>query len=197
MFPSNISNRTIDLTSWMYVANSDTPTANDESLSPTVSALNANHFPTPSQEELISVLVTAYSTSQNLEERESICCKLKELRDDLIQQRENIFEFVNEGTDDVFGILQAGKTVYDRDDYIRNLMTFHVIGEKIKQVRGECGLEKCRVDELLNPHHSMHISGDLKALKILVEGHTNSAGCSDASILVPDLSYNKGEFQFG
>ncbi|WP_050788069.1 NleF caspase inhibitor [Providencia alcalifaciens] len=135
MFPSNISNRNIDLTSWMYVANSDTPTANDESLSPTVSALNANHFPTPSQEELISVLVTAYSTSQNIEERESICCKLKELRDELIQQRENIFEFVHEGTDDVFGILREGKTANDRDEYIRKLMTFHAIGEKIKQVR--------------------------------------------------------------
>ncbi|HAN2478665.1 TPA: T3SS effector caspase inhibitor NleF, partial [Escherichia coli] len=52
------------------------------------------------------------------------------------------------------------------------------------------------VYNLLCPHHSSELYGDLRAMKCLVEGCSDDFNPFDI-IRVPDLTYNKGSLQCG
>ncbi|BAT43855.1 NleF caspase inhibitor [Escherichia albertii] len=136
------------------------------------------------------------SCATNTSEREDLYPPIKDLVDALMAQRAEVFEVQNEGTDNVKGALREGKTTDDRDCYVRDLLLLYTLKTGMDDVRTEKGLAPCKVDDLLEPHHSTEFAGDLKALKCLVEGRSDDYAPGEP-VQVPDLTYNKGSMQFG
>lgn len=189
MLPTN--NGASNLYSWMYVSGNGTTPVPEA-----VSELNHNHILTPEQEEKVAVMVTAYSCATNTSEREDLYPPIKDLVDALMTKRAEVFEVQNEGTDNVKGALREGKTTDDRDRYVRDRLFLYTLKTGMDDVRAEKGLAPCKVDDLLNPHHTTEFAGDLKALKCLVEGRSDDYAPGEP-VQVPDLTYNKGSMQFG
>ncbi|WP_080432542.1 NleF caspase inhibitor [Burkholderia ubonensis] len=100
--------------------------------------------------------------------------------DDLHSLRNSTFEYVDEGNDNVYGKLKAGKTEWDRDCYIEKLIEFYQIKVGIENKEGDAGFKPSKLFEL---HHSSYLFGDMKALE---RGEP-----------IPDFHYNSGTCQFG
>lgn len=84
----------------------------------------------------------------------------------ILQRREQLFEVLNEDTDEVYGQTRPGVTEEQVSAYVKMV-------QELYELNGNKPYG----------HHSGPIFGDMKALE---EGRP-----------VPDLIYNRGEFQFG
>ncbi|HBN1812450.1 TPA: T3SS effector caspase inhibitor NleF [Escherichia coli] len=189
MLPTGSSSA--NLYSWMYVSgkgNLSTPES--------VSELNHNHFLSPELQDKLDVMVSMYSCTRNNDEREGIYQELSAFVSELMDKRNSVFEVKNENTDEVVGALRVGMTIEDRDSYVRDLFFLHSLKVKIEESRQGKEDSECKIYNLLCPHHSSELYGDLRAMKCLVEGCSDDFNPFDI-IRVPDLTYNKGSLQFG
>ncbi|HAT8012410.1 NleF caspase inhibitor [Citrobacter rodentium] len=189
MLPASSSSA--NLYSWMYISGKENPSTPES-----VSELNHNHFLSPELQEKLDVMFAIYSCARNNDERENIYPELRDFVSSLMDKRNNVFEVINEDTDEVTGALRAGMTIEDRDSYIRDLFFLHSLKVKIEESRQDKEDWKCKVYDLLCPHHSSELYGDLRAIKCLVEGCSDDFSPFD-TIKVPDLTYNKGSLQIG
>ncbi|EJW5750885.1 T3SS effector caspase inhibitor NleF [Escherichia coli] len=185
------SGSSANLYSWMYVSGRGTPSTPES-----VSELNHNHFLSPELQDKLDVMVSIYSCARNNNELEEIFQELSAFVSGLMDKRNSVFEVRNENTDEVVGALRAGMTIEDRDSYIRDLFFLHSLKVKIEESRQGKEDSKCKVYNLLCPHHSSELYGDLRAMKCLVEGCSDDFNPFDI-IRVPDLTYNKGSLQCG
>ncbi|EFA4879965.1 type III effector [Escherichia coli] len=162
-----------------------------------VSELNNNHSLTPDLQDKLEIMFAVYTSATNTKEREEwLYPELGGFVNNLMEKRNSVFELKNENTDDVKGALRKGMTTDDRDDYVRDLFFVYSLKVKIEKERAEKGYTPCKVDAILSPHHTTELFGDLKAIKCLVEGRGDDVS-PFKTILVPDLTYNKGAVQFG
>lgn len=189
MLPTN--NLSANLYSWMYVSGNGQP-----SVSEAVSELNQNHLLSPELQEKLDVMFTAYSSARNNDERDDIYPELSDFVNSLMNKRKNVFEVINEGTDEVRGALREGMTIEDRDGYIRELFFVYSLKVKIDEHRVDKGYKESKVDTLLSPHHATALYGDLKAINFLIQGGDQDLPFQE-HVFVPDLTYNKGALQFG
>ena len=162
-----------------------------------VTELNHNHYLTPNLQDKLDIMFAAYASARNTKEREEwLYPELEKLLNNLMEKRASVFEVKNENTDDVKGTLREGMTTDDRDDYIRDLFFVYSLKVKIEKEKSENGHAPCKVDAVLSPHHTTELFGDLKAIKYVVEGRGDDVSPFE-TILVPDLTYNKGAWQIG
>ncbi|WP_080422096.1 NleF caspase inhibitor [Burkholderia ubonensis] len=94
--------------------------------------------------------------------------------------RNSTFEYVDEGTNNVYGRLRTGKTEGDRDYYIEKLIEFYQIKTGIENAEDAAGF---KASNLFKFHHSSYLFGDMISLE---RGEP-----------IPDFNYNSGEDQFG
>ncbi|AUT30022.1 NleF caspase inhibitor [Escherichia marmotae] len=162
-----------------------------------VTELNDNHCLTPNLQDKLDIMFAVYASATNTKEREEwLYPEVDGLINNLMEKRASVFEVKNENTDDVKGALRKGMTTDDRDDYIRDLFLVYSLKVKIEKEKLEKGHAPCKVDAILSPHHTTELFGDLKAMQYLVEGRGNDVSPFE-TILVPDLTYNKGAWQIG
>ncbi|WP_265694007.1 NleF caspase inhibitor [Providencia rustigianii] len=193
MFSANISHRHSDLIDFSDVSTQGNTKNNGLNSSTTVNELNAYHLLDSSQQNEVDSMINAYSIS-NKEQRNQLISKIDKIVDDLFEIRNSVYQFINEGTDSVRGEFKPGKNANDRDHYIRMLVAFNTINNGIEKVREDKGFAKCDVDVSLHLHHSSSVYGDLQSLnKLLSENSTRA----DSTAHLPNLTYNKGELQFG
>ena len=162
-----------------------------------VSELNNNHSLTPDLQDKLEIMFAVYTSATNTKEREEwLYPELTGFVKNLMEKRHSVVELKKEYTDVVKGALREGMTTDDGVDYIRDLFFVYSLKVKIEKERAEKGYPPCKVDAILSPHHATDLFGDLKAIKCLVEGRSNDVS-PFKTILVPDLTYNKGAWQFG
>lgn len=187
MFPVNLSRHD------SVISRKTNIKANDFNPLTTVNELNAYHSPTLSELNDVKNIIKDYSNS-NKEERKQLSTKIDEIFNKLCETRKMTYQFFDEGTDYVRGEFKPGKTIIDRDDYIRMLVAFNRLKEGIEKAREDKGFAKCEVDKKLHLHHSSSIYGDLKSLNELLNKN-GETGYSPTRL--PNLTYNKGGTQFG
>lgn len=193
MFSANISHRHSDLIDFSDISTQGNTKTNGFNSSTTVNELNAYHLLDSSQQNEVDSIINSYSTS-NKEQRNQLGKKIDIMRGKLFDTRNETYQFADEGTDSVRGEFKLGKSTNDRDHYIRMLVAFNSIKKGIEKVREDKGFARCDVDVSLHTHHSSSVYGDLQSLNKLLD---ENGARADSTAHLPNLTYNKGELQFG
>lgn len=193
MFTANISHRHSDLIDFSDIPSQANTKANDLNSSTTVNELNAYHLLDSSQQNEVDSIINAYSMS-NKEQRNQLSSRVDKMVDNLFETRNMTYQFFDEGTDSVRGEFNPGKTTNDRDHYIRMLVAFNAIKNGIEKVKEDKGFARCDVDASLHLHHASSIYGDLQSLNNLL---SKNGASGNSTTPLPNLTYNKGELQFG
>lgn len=153
-----------------------------------VCEMNGNHIPNNAQSAFIKMVVEHYEKSESRVSRDEIAVKIKEYIDDVYKMRCDVFEIVNDNTNQVYGRLKENCTEVDRDKYIQKLNALLELNDEIKRVKDYKGFASGKVDDALYLHHSCSVYGDLQSLSSLQKGERSQ---------VPELTYNRGSSQFG
>ncbi len=154
----------------------------------TVTRLDDIPLPTEAQLTRIDETVELLRNLRGEEARKPVRDEIIRSKEALSHLRNEIFEVLNEDTDDVFGKLREGRTRADRNDYIQKLQCYELLRTNIEKMQDEHELRANEVNSVFDEHHSTALYGDLKQLRLAKEGK---------EFTLPDLTYNRGSRQFG
>lgn len=148
-----------------------------------VTHLDMSHMPTDVQKNYVMGMLYRLKETDSIDEAThliiNIESRVKEMKDNILEMREEYFAIINDNTDAVYGVLKEKYTTFERDNYIKALVLYSNIVEELKEFSNRSILKRIRLP-LLRLGSGMY--GDLKALEHLRRGEPAE---------LPHLTYNR------